>query len=462
MSDPNLSFLSDDARGSWLRLRTLILLRWLAILGQTAAVLLATFSLELRIPLGLCAIVIGASVILNCTAMLATAENRRLNEREATLTLLFDVGQLGALLLLTGGLNNPFALLMIAPVTISASVLSPRSTILLATAACAIITALVSLYIPLRLADGEILAPPPLLMLGNWASIVLGIAFLSYYARQVSGETFDMSQALSATQMALGREQKLTALTGVIAAAAHELGTPLATIKLVSTELAEELADRPALREDAFLIRSQAERCAEILRAMGPSGHEDTQVNFAPISAVLEEAAAPHAERGIQIVTRVQGRLLGEAPYPQPELARSPEIIQGLRNLVQNAVDFAHSTVWIDIDWSATMLRTTIGDDGPGYPPDVLGRIGDPFVRKRAAPQKERPGYEGMGLGLFIAKTLLERSGAQLEFGNAPDPDGFEEESDCDEPTGARIVVTWPRARVTRPSDKARRTLLSG
>lgn len=453
MANPDL-LLPDDARSSWLRLRTLILLRWLALLGQTAAVLLASFGLGLDLPLGLCAIVIGASVAFNAVTMLSTAQNRRLNGREATLTLLFDLGQLGALLLLTGGLANPFAILLIAPVTVSASVLSLRTTVLLAAAACAIVTALAFFHLPLRFASGNILDMHPIMAAGTWAALVIGIAFLAFYARQVNGETFLMSQALGATQAALAREQRLTALTSVVAAAAHELGTPLATIKLVSTELADELADRPALREDALLIRAQADRCRDILRAMGPRGRDDTLVQFAPISSVLDEAAAPHASRGIRVITRVEGALPEDQTTPQPDLARRPEIIQGLRNLVQNAVDFAHSAVWIDIDWTQTELRVVIGDDGPGYPPDVLGRIGDPFVKKRSAPQKERPGYEGMGLGLFIAKTLLERSDAQLTFANGSDfpaetaPPGPPEFAS---PTGAVVTVIWPRAKVSRP-----------
>ncbi len=451
MSDSDLALLDDEARGSWLRLRTLILLRWLAILGQTAAVLTAAPLLGLRVPLGPCALVIGAAVAFNVTAMAGTTRDRRLTEREATLTLLFDVGQLGTLLLLTGGISNPFALLMIAPVTISASLLSRRSTILLAAAACAIVTLLALVAPPLLRADGAALDPPPPLLLGSWAAIVIGIVFLAFYARQVNREAFSMSQALGATQMALEREQRLTTLSGVVAAAAHEFGTPLATIKLVSTELADELGDRPQLREDALLIRAQADRCRDILRTMGPRGREDDLVRFAPISGVIEEAAAPHAGRGVRIITRVEGAVVEEGTAPQPELARRPEIIQGLRNLVQNAVDFAASAVWIDIDWTADSLRIRIGDDGPGYPPEVIARIGEPFVRRRAS-AKERPGYEGMGLGLFIAKTLLERSGARLAFGNGAEaaragggPVEF------GRPSGAIVTVTWPRGRVTRP-----------
>jgi len=447
MSEPDLSVFTAAERSAWLRLRTLLLLRWLAVFGQSAAVLVAAFGLGLDLPLALCALAIGASAAVNLVARLVSPENRRLSERGAVTVLLFDLFQLGFLLFLTGGLANPFALLMLAPVTISASVLSLRATILLGAAATAIITALVLTHVPLRLADGAPLGPPRILMVGTWASLVIGVVFLAIYARRVTGETFSMSQALTATQMALDREQRITALGGVVAAAAHELGTPLATIKLVSTELAEELADRPDQREDALLIRSQADRCRDILRAMGTRGMEDAQVASAPLSSVVEEAAAPHADRGVRIITRVEGAPVEDGPPRQPELARRPEIIQGLRNLVQNAVDFARTTVWIDLDWTPDELRVAIGDDGPGYPPDLIGRLGEPYVRRRA-PARERPGYEGMGLGLFIAKTLLERSGAALAFANgsaAPEAARPAGPAEFSRPTGAVVSVVWPR-----------------
>jgi two-component system sensor histidine kinase RegB len=457
MAEPSLPLFAADARSAWVRLRTLILLRWLAVLGQSVTVLVAELALGIRVPHAPCALVIGASAAFNLLAMTLAAENRRLSEREAVLMLLFDICQLGALLYLTGGLGNPFALLIMAPVTISAAVLSLRATVVLAIAAGVIVTLLMRFYVPLTLASGEPIALPPVLAAGTWAALVTGTAFLATFVRRVTDETFSMSQALAATQMALAREQQLSALGGVVAAAAHELGTPLATIKLVSTELVDELADRPHLQEDALLVRAQADRCTEILRAMGPRGKEDMLVRHAPFSSVVEEAAAPHADRGIRIITRIEGGPVEDGPEVQPPLARHPEIIQGLRNLIQNAVDFAKSTVWIDLDWSAGDLRAVIGDDGPGYPPELIGRIGDPFVRGRATLSAERPGYEGMGLGLFIAKTLLERSGARLSFGNggelAAAPMEFAR------PSGAIVTVVWPRAGVS-PEAGARRAPL--
>jgi two-component system sensor histidine kinase RegB len=450
MPEETLSLVSGAARSTWLRLHTIILLRWLAVFGQSAAVLVAALGLGIDLALDLCFAAIGAAAAFNLVATRLAAGNRRLTEAEATVTLGFDLCQLGTLLCLSGGLANPFALLLLAPVTISASVLSLRATILLGILASAIITGLVLFHVPLRLATGETLDLPPLLMVGTWASLLTGMVFIAMYARRVTGETFSMSQALAATQLALAREQQITALGGVVAAAAHELGTPLATIKLVATELAEDLADRPDAREDARLIGTQADRCRDILRSMAEEVRADAQVQVAPLSRLVEEAAAPHAERGIRIITRIEGGLVEEGPPWQPDLLRLPEIVQGLRNLVQNAVDFARTHVWIDLDWSATEIRVAIGDDGPGFPPELIGRIGEPFLRARPA-AKERPGYEGMGLGLFIAKTLLERTGARIAVAQGsvePGEARLAGPPEFSRPPGAVIVVTWPRARI--------------
>ena len=187
-----------------------------------------------------------------------------------------------------------------------------------------------------------------------------------------------MSDALAATQMALAREQKLTYLGGVVAAAAHELGTPLATIKLAAAELVEELQDDPPLREDAELIRDQAERCREILHSMGRAGKDDLHMRHAPIGAVVREAAEPHLDRGKAIHFDIGESV--EGPDRQPIIQRRPEIIHGLRNLVQNAVDFAAANVWVEATWTEDVIVVKIVDDGPGFPSHVIGRIGDPFV----------------------------------------------------------------------------------
>nr|WP_321249880.1 ActS/PrrB/RegB family redox-sensitive histidine kinase [uncultured Ruegeria sp.] len=443
MADSNITFWHGQERSSWIRLRTLILLRWVAIVGQITAITVAQQTYHVQLEAGLCYLAIGVSVMGNLTAILLFPRSKRLSEFENFLMVLFDLLQLAFLLYLTGGLNNPFALLLVGPVTISASVMSTRSTLIVGAVAIVLTTLLAEFHLPLRTNLGLELRIPDILLFGNWAAIVIAIVFLGAYSHRVSSEVQSMSEALSATHMALAREQKLTDLGGVVAAAAHELGTPLATIKLTSSELFEELDDRPDLKEDAALIREQANRCRDILRNMGRAGKDDLHLRQAPLSTVTFEAAEPHINRGKQMHF-AEGPAQG-GDVQQPSILRKPEIIHGLRNLIQNAVDFARANVWVEAEWTEDRITVNIMDDGRGYPSQMIGRIGDPFMRRRRTEtdQRARPEYEGMGLGLFIAKTLLERSGAELEFANGSDP--YQSLTDNPERRGAIVKVSWPR-----------------
>lgn len=448
MADPTLDPFNPEARSHWIRLRTLIVLRWIAITGQLVAITVAHQVFNLQLELGLCYLAVGASVLANLIAIFIFPENKRLSESEVVSMLLFDISQLSFLLYLTGGLHNPFALLILAPVTISASALRLTSTVYLGGVALLLISIVAVYHIPLRTQQGFVMRMPQDFLFGFWVAIVIGLAFIAGYARRISIEIHAMSDALLATQMALVREQKLTDLGGVVAAAAHELGTPLATIKLVSSELVSELDD-PDLKEDAALIRDQADRCRDILRSMGRAGKDDKHMQWAPIDTVIREAAEPHLGRGKRIAFSVAP--MGDGDAQQPNILRKPELVHGLRNLVQNAVDFAQARVWVEASWTSRVIVIRISDDGQGYPPGTIGRLGDPLLRRRRSESERarRPEYEGMGLGLFIAKTLLERSGARLTFRNGSDP--FLTDREVAEQSGAIVEVVWPRDRISPP-----------
>lgn len=470
---------SLEARGDWVRLRTLVFLRWIAIAGQTAAVLAAHFAMGFELPLLVCALLISASASVNIVAHLAYPAEKRLSERGTLVSLFFDLVQLVTLLAVTGGLNNPFAVLIIAPVAISATALRLRSTLWLGIGAMGAAALLSVVYVPLVHAGGWALEAPEIYRIGMAAALAIAVAFLSIYVRRVSVEGYAMSQALTATQIALAREQRLAAIGGVAAATAHELGTPLATIKLVASELARELRDRPELAEDVALIRREAERCGEIMADLGRGGRDDSQIRTAPVSAVIEEAAEPHRDRGKRILVRIDGAPLEEAEAAQPVIRRSPELVHGLRNVIQNAVDFAERTVWVDVDSGdgaddtgtegpgSGELRIAVGDDGPGFGPDILPRLGEPYVstRQRGARQASSASeYEGMGLGLFIARTLLERTGARLSFANGSDARQRRlrdpgTPAELARPPGAIIEIAWPAAMVVTPRQEARRAL---
>ncbi|MCF2871503.1 ActS/PrrB/RegB family redox-sensitive histidine kinase [Octadecabacter sp. G9-8] len=443
----------NDQRSNWVRLRTLVMLRWFAVVGQIGAVLAAVYIYQFTLEIGLIAIVIGMPVLANVISVFLFPENRRLSEGEADLMIGFDLLQLGMLLYLTGGLNNPFALLILAPITVASTILPLRSTLILGAIALAVVTLLRFQSLPILTASGVPLILPELFVFGFWLSLVIGVVFVGIYARQVTQETLSMGEALVATQIALAREQKLTDLGGVVAAAAHELGTPLATIKLVSSELIDELDDNDEMKEDAMLIRAQADRCRDILRSMGRVGKEDHLMRHAPIETVIREASEPHLERGKTVTFSILPA--DEGAPRQPDIYRRPEVIHGIRNLVQNAVDFAMDRVLIEVSWTADNILIQIKDDGPGFPSSVLGRIGDPFVRRRRndVTRAQRPGYEGMGLGLFIAKTLLERSGAKLQFANGA------ARALSDKRGGAIVSVEWPRSVIEAKVEKARGAL---
>ena len=408
-----------------IRLDTLVLLRWVAIAGQLAAVCGALL-IGAEFALSPVLVVIALAAGLNLTLMIW--RGRRISADEAALQLGYDLTQVAILLTLTGGLANPFALLLLVPVTIAATALPGRQLVALAVATVVMVTVIGVLAQPLTFGSDAMVQIQQPLLVGHWVAIVVGAAFFIAFARRVAAEINASSDALFVARMALEREQRLQHLGGVVAAAAHELGTPLATIKLVSSELADELAealpDREDLAEDVTLLRQSADRCRDIMRSMGASGRDDLLIRFAPLAEVLAEAAAPHRGRGIVI----------DAGAGMPVIQRDAAVIHGLRNLIQNAVDFAASQVTIRASRDRRDLCIQILDDGPGFPPALLPRIGSPFLTTRPRAEDGRS-YEGMGLGLFIAKALLQGSGARLDFGNGVSG-------------GARITVTWPLARI--------------
>lgn len=403
-----------------IRMRTLVQLRWISIGGQLAAVFVA-WTMGIGFPKGPVLALIAAALAMNIWLFLNPPG--RTSPRRAVGQLGFDLVQISALTALTGGLSNPFALLILAPVTVAATTLNARQTLALGLATVAMISLAALLAVPLEDGQGNPVLLAPVLALGHWVALVIGVAFFAGYAHRVTAELSATANALFATQMALAREQRLQHLGGVVAAAAHEMGTPLATIKLIAAELADELDDRPDLRADAIALRQSADRCAIILRGMGRAGKDDLHLHSAPLRAVLEDAASPHADRGPVVEILAEG----------PGIRRDPAIIHALRNLIQNAVDFAQSRVVIEGHEGLGHLTVTIRDDGPGYPAALLARIGDPYLTSRKGGPQRRA-YEGMGLGLFIAKTLLERSGARLGFANGG--------------PGAVVTVRWPLDRI--------------
>ncbi len=417
--------------GSRLRLDTLIRLRWLAVAGQSLAVLFVHFGLDFALPFWPAALAIIASAVLNLVLRWSFPLGHRLGDASASAILAFDVVQLSVLLFLTGGLQNPFAMLILAPVMISATALPPSYTVTIGVTAIAAASVLAFLHMPLPWADASF-EMPWLYRTGVWTAIALGTVFTGAYAWRVAEESRQLAGALAATELVLAREQHLSQLDGLAAAAAHELGTPLATIALIAKELERMAPSEGEMAEDITLLREQVQRCREILGKLNSleSGGEGP-LETMRLLHLVEEVVGPQRPFGVAI--RVESRGLGS----EPVCRRNPAILYGLGNLVENAVDFAQTEVEITASWDHQGVAVSIVDDGPGFPADMLSRLGEPYVTSRG-PRRAKEGG-GLGLGLFIAKTLLERSGARLNMRNASGGT-----------RGAEITIVWPRTAFER------------
>jgi two-component system sensor histidine kinase RegB len=379
------------------------------------------------LPLGACLGVIAASAWVNAWLSLAMPTQRFAKDWEAFAQLAYDVAQLMVLLGLTGGLTNPFSVMLVGPVVIAVAALPTRWWLTLAG------------HGDHRLGHAERLASAAALVGARpspcrppirpalWVALAIAIAFTAIYAWRVGSEAQRMGTALAATQTVLAREQRLSALGALAAAAAHELGTPLATIQLTAKEILRGASD-DLLREDADLIVSQAQRCREILQRLSQTSHatSDKMHERVGLREAMEEAAAPLRGLGSDILIQLAPP---EDDPDTPVLQRRAEVIYGLGNFVENAVDFARSAVTLTGSWTGDRLIIIVQDDGPGFPPDILAKLGEPYVTTR----RSQPGYGGMGLGVFIAITLVERIGGRVDLSNAPEG-------------GARVTLSLPRA----------------
>jgi len=425
--------------GRNVRLDTLVRLRWLAVIGQTITVLVVYWGLDFELPIWACLAVIALAAWLNVAVRIRFPSMQRLEPERAAWLLAFDTAELAVLLFLTGGLQNPFAFLFLGPVLISATALPPRMTLMLGCFAIGCATLLIFVHGPLPWDNEVPLELPSIYVTGVWLSILLAIAFIGLHAWEITEDSRQLADALAATELVLAREQHLSQLDGLAAAAAHELGTPLSTITLIAKELELSIKPDSEHAEDVRLLSEQAKRCRTILGKLTElsSGEPFDRMK---LSTLIEEVIAPHRNFGVAINVA-----LAPNGFAEPIGGRNPAILYGLGNLVENAVDFAKERVEVAASWSGHDVNVTITDDGPGFAPEIMERIGEPYVtthrRKHQSVDGEAPAHaSGLGLGFFIAKTLLERSGATLDFENRSSPD-----------RGALVRVRWERSAFERP-----------
>jgi two-component system sensor histidine kinase RegB len=363
--------------------------------------------------------VIAASAWLNVLLSAASPGQRYANEAEAAAQLAFDILQLSLLVALTGGLDNPFVVLLGVPVMIASTILRPPLVVALGALAAACTAGMVLWKEPLPWLAAEPFNPPMLYEVGLWAALVSGAGFMSVFAWRIAADARAMSTALAATEMVLTREQRLSALGGLAAAAAHELGTPLGTIHMVAKEIARASEQGSELADDA---------------ALGRRGDEGDEVHASTtLGALIEEVAEPLRGLGPELDIKLEP---AEADLAQPPgLRRSPEMLYALGNLLDNAVDYALARVAVTGRWSKDWIEIEIADDGPGFSPTVLAKLGEPYITQHGADSSRG----GLGLGFFIAKTFVERTGGALSFGNKRAPQ-----------TGAVVRARWPLAKVRK------------
>lgn len=427
---------SGVPRRGRLRVRALTTLRWLAVAGQTITVLFVAYVLELPTPVPACLAIIALAAWLNVLVSLAVSGQRLATDNEAAAHIAFDILQLSALLYLTGGIINPFSLLLIGPTVLAAATLPARQVVSLALLAIAACVFLAITSLPLPSPNAEPYDPPLFNRIGAILAAVLGIAFTSAYAWYAAREAARMELALDTAHTVLAREQRLSALGALAAAAAHELGTPLATISIVAKEMVREARD-PQTKEDAELLVAQSERCREILRRLtdAPAAASDEVHERMSLLQLVHEVIEPHADvKGV----RVEAVVSGASGVQAPDIWRMPEVLHAMTSFVENAVDFAASEVLVTVRFDNENIGIEVRDDGPGFPPEVLAKLGEPYVTSRPGIAGGRTGHIGMGLGFFIAKTLLERTGAFVTFQNG-------------RPRGAVVAARWPRARIEVP-----------
>jgi two-component system sensor histidine kinase RegB len=398
--------------------------------AQGSGLVLVDKVLDLRLPLGLGMLVVAAGVFCNLfyklISLLATPESLRLSDLDVVIFLGFDIIELSVLLYVTGGIINPFSLFLLAPVTVGASILSLVSLCQLCGFAITSILVLSVVHFPLP--GYQPLPMPSAYQAATALALAISTCVIAGYVWGVSRDGRRTAQAFAAAQLALAREQRIGALGALAASAAHELGSPLATIAIVARELERALPPGSPHRDDALLLLQESARCRKILAELADDRDRDGGEPFRllPATTLVSLAGQSKAVDGVEIL------YLQEGPaHDEPQVARSPAILHGLGNLIGNAAQFARSRVTVQTLWDRETLSVTVADDGPGFPAHLLSRLGEPYLSARPDPGGH------MGLGIFIAQALLHSCGASVAFDNRSEG-------------GALALILWPRANLAR------------
>tara|TARA_Y100000768_G_scaffold385067_1_gene370359 strand:+ start:1744 stop:3027 length:1284 start_codon:yes stop_codon:yes gene_type:complete len=401
--------------------KTLVVLRWIALIGQLIAITLVYFILKLDFPIHATLFAIGLGISTNLFLQFYIKATQ-LKDFYSGLFLIYDLFQLGILLYLTGGITNPFSLLLIIPAIVSSTFLSMGTTIILGLISILLLVTLTFNHLPLPGIEQFGLSFPNYYLLGILISIIIGLIFLSYFGIRFSGETKKRSEAFNKLQVLLSKEYELESLGGQAAAAAHSLGTPLATISVVVKELKNEIGDDPKYSKDIELLISQTKRCSEILKMISEKKIiDDKFLSSTTFEALMEEIIKSFSESSNKSI-----ELDCEKDLNKAIIQRNPELVYGLRNFVGNAVKFSKKRVLITISSNKENVVVRINDDGDGFPDDVLNLLGEPYIKSKISTNQS-----GLGLGTFLGKTLLNRKSGRVTFDNYSSL------------KGARVSIQW-------------------
>ncbi|MGB2491579.1 MAG: ActS/PrrB/RegB family redox-sensitive histidine kinase [Candidatus Puniceispirillum sp.] len=390
-------------------------IRWLAICGQLMALMFTYFILGFDLPLIPALAIVALSVLMNLWQNRQAKDDSGLVEQNL-LALIFDILQLTALLFLTGGLLNPFSVLLLAPVVVSATMLRRRATLVLILTVAASVSGLALYNHPLPW-DQDMVKLPSLYVAGLWMSLVLSTIFIGGYVWWVASAARNLSEALSEAQLAVAEEQQAVALGSLATAAAHKLGSPLNTITVISHELSREITEDDPIYEDVQLLRAEAERCRVILGSLEDyksQSNPDFETEL-PINVLIEDLLYERFDADlIEVNVTHDAVSMDEVPVA----TRRAEFIQAIEDILQNAHQFARSKIIVHIEWSSEDIHISINDDGNGFKPSILSRAGQPWNSSRVGQSGHR------GLGIFIARTLIQSIGGSVIFGNGKNGGG--------------------------------------
>ena len=403
--------------------KTLVILRWIAIVGQFFTISIVYFFLNFELTFFYCSVIILIGTLTNIYLQFKVRENQ-LNNFSSTIYLLYDLVQLAALLYLTGGITNPFTILLIVPTIVSSTFLTLRSTLKLSFITIMVLVVLTIYHLPLPHSGDLHFHVPNYYLYAIPTAVTIGLIFITYFGARFGTESRKRTEALNRLELILAKEHELESIGVQAAAAAHSLGTPLSTITVVVKELEKEIGNNSKYSKDINLLLTQTKRCSDILKKLSQDAlAKDNFLDDIKLDELLNEIA-----RSFREISNKQLSVIVKKNEINPRIERTLEITYGLRNFIGNAVKYSKSLVEISLESNNKITEVKVCDDGPGFPSDVKDILGEPYIRSK---DNKISSKSGLGLGTFIGKTLLERMKANVTFDK------------CPKTNGAMVTIQW-------------------